>query len=327
MRGGAELAIENLVTAFQAAGHRAEIVRLPVAWDKGRVLDAALAWRMVPVDTDVAVCVNFPSYFLRHPRKVVWLFHQHRAAYDGVGSDWSDFGLDDASLETQRILADWDSRALEEAEQLFTISGVAADRLARFNGLKGTPLPHPPPLFDRLHPGPFGDYVFSPVRLERNKRPNLAVDAWASVTSPTRLVLAGRGSMETELRGRIAELRRADRVELPGFVDDTRLVDLMAGCLAVIYPPLDEDYGYVTLQAFQAGKPVISCADSGGVLEWLEDGVNGIVTDGTPQAIAAAVDELAADPARAEALGKAGRERVRDLSWGPVVESLLAGRR
>ena len=37
----------------------------------------------------------------------------------------------------------------------------------------------------------------------------------------------------------------------------------------------------MTLQAFYAGKPVITAADSGGVLEWVEDGVTGLVTDGT----------------------------------------------
>ena len=78
--GGAELHMQSLVGAVRAAGHRCELVRLPAAWDKGRILDAPLAWRMVPLDCDVVIATNFPSYFARHPRKVVWLFHQHRAA-------------------------------------------------------------------------------------------------------------------------------------------------------------------------------------------------------------------------------------------------------
>src|SRR3954469_9732492 len=140
MRGGLELMVENLVDAFRAAGHRAEAVLVPAAWDKDRLLDAALAGRVVPLDADVVVAVNFPAYFARHPRKVLWLAHQHRAAYDALGQPWSDFGLDDASLEVQRQLTDWDSQVLAEAERRYTISQVVTDRMSRFNGIDSEPL-------------------------------------------------------------------------------------------------------------------------------------------------------------------------------------------
>jgi glycosyltransferase involved in cell wall biosynthesis len=324
MRGGAEALMDNLVDAFVAAGHRAELVRLPTVWDKERIFDAALAWRMLPIDADLVVAINFPAYFVQHPRKVVWLAHQHRGAYDMVGGPWSDFGTDDDSLERQRLLTEWDTRALSEATRLLTISGVVADRLARHNGLAAEPLYHPAPLFDRLVPGPFGASVFCPLRLEGNKRPGLLVDALAHVRSGTRLELAGRGSLSDDLRRRAAELGVTDRLELLGFVDDTELVARYAGALAVVYAPLEEDYGYVTLQAFRAGKPVITAADSGGVLEWVTDGVNGIVTDGSAAAIGAAIDRLAADPALAEKMGAAGREAVADLEWGPVVSRITS---
>ena len=322
-RGGAELHQDNLVRALREAGHRAEAVRLPVAWERDRVLDAALAWRLVPLDADLVVATNFPSYFVRHPRKVVWLFHQHRAAYDGVDSPWSDFDLSEEALEAQRLLADWDCRALEEAERLFSTSGVVADRLLRYNGLRAEPLAHPPPLHDRLRPGPFGDEVFCATRLESNKRPLLMVEAMAASSSDVRLVVAGEGSLEGELRRLARRLGVEHRVELLGFVPDEELVRRYAGALAVLYVPADEDYGYVTLQAFLAGKPVVTAKDSGGVLEWVEDGVTGIVTDGSPAAIGAALDTLAADRATAARMGEAGLERARNLSWGPVVDRLL----
>lgn len=323
MRGGAELAMENLRDALQPA-HRAELVRVPTAWERERVLDAALAWRMVPVDADLVVATNFPSYYVRHPRKVVWLFHQHRAAYDGIGAPWSDFGVDDDSLETQRILSDWDARALEEATRIFTISDVVTHRLARFNGLAAETLYHPPPLHDRLRPGEPGDYVLSVNRLEQNKRPGLLLDGLARSTRPVRGILAGRGSAEGELRRSIEQLGLGPRVDMLGFVDDERLVELFAGALAVLYAPHDEDYGYVTLQAFYAGKPVITASDSGGVLEWVDDGETGLVTDGSPEAVADAIDRLDADRGLARRLGENGRRRVAHLSWDAVVERLLA---
>ncbi len=315
--------MENLVAAFTAAGHRAELVRLPVAWEPERLLDAAAAWRLVPIDADVVVATNFPSYFVDHPRKVVWLAHQHRGAYDGFGAPWSGMGYDDASLELQRQLVDWDTQVLGEATALYSISGVVAHRLRRYNGLSATPLYHPPPLDDLLVPGPFGDYVFCASRLAENKRPQLLVDALAASTSGTRVVLAGTGPLRDELVADARRLGVEGRLEMPGFVDDEALVQYFASALAVVYAPYDEDYGYVTLQAFRAAKPVITAKDSGGVLEWVEDGVNGIVTDGTGAGIAQAIDRLATDPGMARRMGEAGRRRLGDLSWGPVVETLL----
>ena len=134
--------MENLVRAIEAAGHRAELVRLPTAWERGRLFDAAFAWRLVPIDADVVIATNFPSYFVRHDRKVVWLFHQHRAAYDAIGQPWSDFTSEDEALEAQRMLTEWDTRALEEATRLFTTSREVAHRLERYNGLAAdTPVP------------------------------------------------------------------------------------------------------------------------------------------------------------------------------------------
>ena len=323
MRGGAEMHMENLVTALRHARHEAELVRLPVAWDKGRLFDAALAWRMVPLDADLIICTNFPSYFAAHAHKVVWLFHQHRALYDAADSSWSDIGLDDASLEAQQLMSDWDTRALEEAQRVFTTSRLVSDRLLRFNGLASTPLYHPPPLAEWLHSGPFGDYVFAPMRLERNKRPQVLVEALARCPLGVRAVLTGPGSLEAPILAAAARLALGDRLEITGFLDDAELIDRFAGALAVVYMPHEEDYGYVTLQAFLAGKPVITARDSGGVLEWVEDGVTGLVTDGSPEQVAGAVARLDADRGLARRLGEAGRRRASGLGWDDVVDALL----
>src|SRR5205807_642455 len=160
-------------------------------------------------------------------------------------------------------------------------------------------------------------------RLEKNKRPELLVEGLATTSSGVRLVVAGTGTLDRELEARAHRLGVTERVDLLGFVSDEELVDRYAGALAAIYTPFEEDYGYVTLQAFFAAKPVITTKDAGGVLEWVEDGVTGLVTDGTPAGIGEAIDRLASDPALARRLGEAGRERVRDLAWEPVVRRLL----
>jgi glycosyltransferase involved in cell wall biosynthesis len=298
-------------------------VRVPAAWDRERLLDAALAWRMVPLDADLVIATNFPAFYARHPRKVLWLAHQHRAAYDGIDQPWSDLGGDEEGLALQRQLTEWDTRVIGEAERRFTIGRVVSDRLARYCGLDSTQLHHPPPLADRLTTGLFGDYVFGVNRLESNKRPELVVGGMLAATSGVRGVAAGTGSLRPEMEELIDAGGGRGRVELAGFVSDHDLVPLLAGCLGVIYAPYDEDYGYVTLQAFLAGKPVITTTDSGGVLDWVEHEVTGLVVEPTPEAIGAAVERLAGDREMAARMGANGQARAAALDWSTVVKTLV----
>jgi glycosyltransferase involved in cell wall biosynthesis len=114
-----------------------------------------------------------------------------------------------------------------------------------------------------------------------------------------------------------------DRVVFAGAVDGERLIDLYAGSLAVVYAPFDEDYGYVTLEAFLSAKPVITATDSGGTLEFVVNDQNGFVCEPDPVAIGAALASLAADRTRAARLGQAGLARARQITWDGVVERLL----
>ena len=110
-----------------------------------------------------------------------------------------------------------------------------------------------------------------------------------------------------------------------GPVDDDRIIELYAGALGVIFAPYDEDYGYVTLEAFLSHKPVITATDSGGPNEFVIEGVNGAVCPPDPEAIAAAIARLDADRPRASAMGDAGYERARTITWTGVIEKLVGG--
>ena len=115
----------------------------------------------------------------------------------------------------------------------------------------------------------------------------------------------------------------ASRVVFAGSASGDDLVRHYAGARGVIYAPYDEDYGYVTLEAFLSGKPVITAGDSGGTLEFVVDGENGFVCEPTPEAIGAAAARLTADAALAERLGRAGLARARTITWDGVVEQLV----
>ena len=68
----------------------------------------------------------------------------------------------------------------------------------------------------------------------------------------------------------VAERGLADRVSLPGRLDEPQLLEHLARCRAVVFPPYDEDYGFVTVEAFASAKPVITCTDSGGPTELVQ---------------------------------------------------------
>jgi glycosyltransferase involved in cell wall biosynthesis len=216
-----------------------------------------------------------------------------------------------------------DTAALSECRRVFTISRNVADRLDRYNGLEGTPLYPPPHHVGRYRTDEFGDYLFYAGRLDRLKRLDLAVDAMKRVKSAARLQIAGAGPLEGELRKQVRGLGLEDRVQLVGFLAAEDLIERYARCRAAYYAPLNEDYGYVTVEAFLSGKPVLTTTDAGGPLEFVTHEVTGLVAPPEPEAIAEAIDRLWELPvARLREMGAEGRRRVQDITWDRVIDRL-----
>lgn len=334
VHGGAELHVSGLVDQLRRHGYRAERASVPFKWyPKEELLAQAAAWRLVdlsesngvPIDTVIAT--KFPTYFVRHPNKVTWLFHQYRAIYDLCGTPFSEFTHTEADVRLRDRLMALDNEVLGESVRLFANAGNTAARLAKYNGLAAEPLYHPPPLAGKLRAGPLGDYVLSVGRLEANKRVDLAIRALAHTDAGTKLTVVGDGPLRAELDALASSAGVSDRVTFTGPIDETQLVDLYAGALAVVFPPFDEDYGYVTLEAFLARKPVVTTADAGGPLEFVEHGATGLVADPTAEAIGAAIASLSANHRLAQSLGDAGYDRASRITWDGVVERLMTPRR
>ncbi|MBX6721633.1 MAG: glycosyltransferase family 4 protein [Dactylosporangium sp.] len=331
VRGGAEVHVEGLRDALIAAGHRVDIVALPFKWyPKAEILKAALAWRLLDlteangVPVDAVICTKFPTWAVRHPRKIAWVIHQHRQAYDWFGTPLSDFTNSAEDVALRRRIAEIDRRGLGECVARFANSANVARRLKHSVGLDAEPL-HVPVSLDGLEPVAYGDYILSVSRLDRAKRVHLLLEAMAGAGGTFRAVVAGDGPEAASLRTLARELGIAHRVCFTGRVSDQEVVRLYNGARAVFYAPVDEDYGLVTVEALTAGKPVLTAADAGGVLEFIEDGITGLVAaTADARALAPALARLMEDEALARRLGAAGRERVARLRWDRVVERLLA---
>jgi len=332
VRGGAEQLAEWLVDRLREHGHRAELVRLPFRWHPlPNLLEHALAARLVRItDVDRVIGLKFPAYYVPHDDKVLWVLHQHRQAYDQWGTE---FGLPDTAegRYIRTAIAEADNRLLAAPRRVYTISEVVARRMRTYNGHEPTVLY--PPLGDEqsYYCAEPGNYVFFPSRINQLKRQLLAVQAMRHVSSDVRLVIAGEPDHrrldldpvsklagERELRSRVEVVAR--------WLPERRKLELLAHCLGVLFPPYNEDYGFVTLEGFLSSKPVITCTDSGGPVELVEDGVSGWVAEPDPRSIAEAIDRLAGNRHRAAQMGVSGRERVRALGidWDHVVEELTA---
>jgi glycosyltransferase involved in cell wall biosynthesis len=330
VHGGAELHARGLVDNLRRRGYRAERVAVPFKWyPKEELLTQIAAWRMLDISEsngqriDLAIATKFPTYFARHPNKITWLFHQYRAIYDLCGTPYSEFTHDPADVRLRDRLIDLDTRALAESRALFSNAKNTADRVAKFNGLNAEALYHPPPLAGKLTSGPSGDYFLSVGRLEGNKRVDLVIRAMAHVDRRWRLTIVGEGPLRAELEGAASTAGVADRVTFTGAVDESTLVNLYAGAAAVVFPPYDEDYGYVTLEAFLARKPVVTTTDAGGPLEFVTDGETGIVAAADPESLGAAMSRVTADAKRARTMGDNGYERVRGISWDTAIDRLM----
>src|SRR5688500_16200640 len=331
VHGGAEVHVRQLVRELRLRGYLAELVSVPFKWyPKEEILPHAAAWRLLDLSesngrpVDRVIASKFPSYFVRHPHKVAWLIHQYRAAYELCGTEYSDFGHTELDVGLRDTLMRLDTEMLGECRAVFSNARNTAARLLKFNGLRAEALYHPPQLAPRLVAGPYCDYVLSVGRIESVKRVDLVIKAMAGVDSRIRLVVAGDGTQREHAERTAAQAGVADRVTFLGTVGDDDLIGLYAGALAVVYPPFDEDFGYVTLEAFLARKPVITCTDSGGPNEFVVDGVNGVVCAPDPDALAGAVDRLDRDRARAAAMGDAGHDVAARITWDGVIERLVS---
>ncbi len=331
--GGAEAHIANLRAALIEHGHEAEVVAIPFQWNPPeQIVNSMLVWRMLDLRwcngraVDLVVGMKFPAYLVRHPRKVLWILHQHKQAYELWDTQYGDLGADEEARRIREIIVDADTRLIPEARRVFANSRTVAQRLQTYNGISAEALYHPTPRAASLRCDSYGDYILYPSRLDRLKRQDLLIRAMAQTSSGVRCVLAGGGPEEQELRKLIARLGLDDRVKLTGLVSDDELNRLYANALAIYYGPFAEDYGYVTLEAFGAGKAVVTLADSGGPTEFVRDSVNGFVVPPDPDAIALKLDLLLKRRKLAEELGREGLKSLNalELSWDKVVRKLLS---
>jgi glycosyltransferase involved in cell wall biosynthesis len=330
--GGAENLNDALRIELGKKGYEVDLIAIPFKWyPKQQIVNSINLWRQLDLSEadgkriDLLITTKFPSYFVNHPNKVLWLVHQFRQAYDLYETPIS--GFDPKARTDNKLRASiikMDQEAIQSHKRIFTISRNVSQRLQKFNGLASTPLYHPPKLHPRYFHKNYGDYILSVGRLDKLKRVDWLIRALRFCPQALRCRIAGSGPELPKLKELALECGVADRVEFLGYVDEQRLLELYAGCFAVYFAPFDEDYGYVTLEAFFSQKPVLTAADSGGTLEFVEHERNGYVIEpGNERLLAEKISLLFSDRELCCRFGVNGQDRVKNISWDFVIQELL----
>jgi glycosyltransferase involved in cell wall biosynthesis len=332
IEGGHMVIARSLVRALRECGHDADVVVTPQN-RFGRQASAYLATWLTDLAAaeghriDQVISLRYPSYAVRHPNHVCWLNHTMREYYDL----WDRFS---GTLRVRGRVKERVRRRLIQAadhyllshnvRRLFVQSRTVAERLAMWPDVRPTVL-HPPAPQRPYRCDDYGDYIFMVSRLTPLKRADLLIQALAAPAGAgIRAVIAGDGEDRPRLEALIAREDLAGRVTLAGRLSDADLLDHLARCRAVCFPPLEEDYGFVTVEAFASSKPVVTCHDSGGPAELVTNGVEGLVCDPSPAALAAALRALVDDRDGAERLGRAAFARGARLTWPDTVRTLTA---
>lgn len=227
------------------------------------------------------------------PTRFLWLYEQYRER-ERIG------GLLDLGLKPLlAMLRRWDFAAAQRVDYFIAISTVVQERIRRIYDRESVVV-HPPVDTRRFTPdpsAPVGDYYLVVSRLIPYKRIDLAVRAFRELPDE-RLIVVGSGRARQAL-----EDVAGPNVSFLGWQPVERILELMRGCKAFIFPGL-EDFGITPVEAMSAGRPVIAFR-GGGALDTVVPGETGEFFDrqtpGMLKQTLEAFDPQAYDPARCRA--------------------------
>ena len=312
---------------------------------------------------DMVISTKYPAWMVKHNNHICYMAHRLRGLYDTyhftklplepdrknteinkildyldssevsidgllellealrkMKNNIPDYYFDLPSPFLRKIVHFLDDQGLKKIKKFYSISQTVKDRKEYFPENSKVEVVYPPSFLKNLKNGAY-DYLFTISRLDNAKRVQLIIEAMKYVKEDIKLKIAGTGPMEKELK-KIAENDK--RIEFLGFVSDSEAEEYYANSKGVIYIPYEEDYGLVTIEAMKCRKPVITCSDSGGSLEFVLEGETGFISNSNAIEIGKKVSKLnnlTID--ELQNMGKNCFEKVKNITWENVIENLF----
>jgi glycosyltransferase involved in cell wall biosynthesis len=327
-RGGAENLYEGLVQALKTAGHSAIQIEIPVDESSfEKILESYCYCYYLDLNNyDCVISTKAPTYMVQHKNHISYLLHTIRVFYDMFEIEYD---VHDREKQKQRqIIQAFDRYALDPAriKKQCAIGKTVVDRLKKSNPFWDQinfKVIYPATRLSAFNSPCDGQFIFLPGRLHRWKRVDLIIKAMAFVKSPVKLVIAGKGEDEENLRKLVKTQGLEGRVQFLGTISDSELLDLYSKSIVIPFVPINEDYGYITIEAFKSKKPVITCKDSGEPANIVKDTISGFVVEPDPRAIAEKINYFIDNPEKISQMGNAGFESVRNITWDTIVSELL----
>ncbi|MBI4786964.1 MAG: glycosyltransferase family 4 protein [Chloroflexi bacterium] len=194
-----------------------------------------------------------------------------------------------------------------------TFVGVVADGFNgdEFDGRKPYEYPHP--------------YLFAAGRLVHKKGFDLLIRAFSLIAADFpdfHLLIAGDGEERPRLETLVDDLQLHDRVHLLGFADRDKTIALFLGCEFFVLSSRIEPFGIVVLEAMAARKAVLA-TKSGGVVDLVQNGINGMLVEPTVEALADGLCAMLAHPAATRAMGERAVETIQTRTWAAVTEQFI----
>ncbi len=330
---GGHLTIARSTThALNEYGYEADLILTPQN-RFGRQLRAYLANRFYDIEEDglgraihQVISFRFPSYAVKHPQHVCWLNHRLREYYDQWPFLYSQLGVKGRIKETMRrhLIHKLDARLLKHnVTKLYAQSQTIQKRLERWGAIRSEVLYPPPPQRD-YHTESYEQFIFSVSRLQRLKRLDLFIESFKHVKNRNlKAIIIGEGPEKKNIVQRIKDHNLEGRITLLGKSTEKTVLDHFATCRAVFFAPEQEDYGFVTGEAFASRKAVITARDSGGPAELVKNGETGFVCEPNPVILAEKMDQLADDEPLAQKLGEEAFKFISQITWENTVNKLV----
>lgn len=330
IRGGAEILVDDLYDQLVKRGHSVTLFRLPFPYNfETPLVSNIFCTKSFNFDSyDIVISFKFPTYCVIHRNKVLWMFHQFRQIYELFGLE---YGLADnpEGNAVKHFVEMADAEGIGCAKRVFTNAAEVSNRLKKYNGLESTILNPPLQDYETYFYGETGDYIYYPSRITTFKRQLLAVQAMKYVQTDVKLIIHGKCEEPgyfKEIQNEIKKHKLKNVMIEDRWVSNDEKKQVMANSLAVMYIPYKEDScGFVTMEGFYSKKPVISCTDSGGTVEFIEEGKTGLFVESKPEALAAAMDRLYLDKEMAKKMGIDAYNEImeRDITWDKTIRRLL----